>query len=63
MGISLFSQFPKSYSRDLQMKDVKEIPALYQIGLRETYWIRFVGFEQVALAQIRVLDLEVHNYE
>ncbi len=41
----------------------KEIPELFFIGLRETYWIRFVGFEQIALAQIRVLDLEVHNYD
>lgn len=45
------------------MNKRKDIPELFFIGLRETYWIRFiVGFEQIALAQIRVLDLEVHNY-
>lgn len=44
------------------MNEPKEIPRLFFIGLRETYWITFVGFEQMALAQIRVLDLEVHNY-
>ena len=45
------------------MNEPKENPKLFFVGLRETYWIRCVGFEQMALAQIRVLDLEVHNYE
>ncbi len=45
------------------MKNLKENPKLFFAGLRETYWITFVGFEQVALDQIRVLDLKVHNYD
>jgi len=45
------------------MSDVKENPKLFFVGLRETYWITFVGYEHIALAQIQVLDLEVHNYE
>ena len=45
------------------MNETTENPKLFFVGLRETYWITFVGFEQMALAQIRVLDLEVHNYQ
>ena len=45
------------------MKSPKENSKLFFIGLRETYWITLVGFEQMALNQIRVLDLEIHNYE
>ena len=45
------------------MKNLKENPKLFFVGLRETYWITFVGFEQASLEQIRVLDLEVHNYD
>ena len=45
------------------MKNPKENPKLFFVGLRETYWITFVGFEQTALENIRVLDLEVYNYD
>jgi len=38
------------------MKNSKEIPKLFFIGLRETYWIRFIGFEHVALSEIQQLD-------
>ena len=47
----------------MKMNDAKDNPKLFHIGLCETYWITSVGFEQIALDQIRVLDLEVHNYE
>jgi len=45
------------------MKNPKENSKLFFIGLRETYWITLIGFERIALDQIRVLDLEVHNYD